>query len=193
MGGVMANRASIVQRKTGHPVQFEITAPSRTSLQEWINSANLKPNDYIFRSRSEPYSHISTRQYARLVKVWARSIGLYPKLYGTHSLRRTKAALIYKQSKNLRADQLLLGHTKLESTVKYLGIEVDDALELAEKTEILSLKPEKQQILAPELGVNVCIQPMRTLTHMMMSGRLLPISDITPFYPSSMVQGWISC
>ena len=135
-GGAIANRASVVQRKTGHPVQFEITAPSRTSLQEWVNSANLKPNDYIFRSRSEPHSHISTRQYARLVKTWVRSIGLDPKLYGTHSLRRTKAALIYKQSKNLRAVQLLLGHTKLESTVKYLGIEMDDALELAEKTEI---------------------------------------------------------
>lgn len=81
-------------------------------------------------------SHISTRQYACIVKSWIAEIGLNPLDYGTHSLRRTKATLIYKRTKNLRAIQLLLGHTKLESTVRYLGIEVDDALELAEQTEV---------------------------------------------------------
>lgn len=60
-----------------------------------------------------------------------RLIGLDPTVYGTHSLRRTKATLIYRRTKNLRAVQLLLGHTKLESTVRYLGIEVDDALEIS--------------------------------------------------------------
>ena len=93
-------------------------------------------NDYLFKSRFKNSQHLSTRQYARLVKSWVAEIGLNPSDYGTHSLRRTKATLIYKRTKNLRAVQLLLGHTKLESTVRYLGIEVDDALEMAEKTEV---------------------------------------------------------
>jgi integrase len=67
---------------------------------------------------------------------WVREIGLDPASYGTHSIRRTKSTLIYRRTRNLRAVQLLLGHTKLESTVRYLGIEVDDALEIAEQTEV---------------------------------------------------------
>ncbi|PPC79701.1 MAG: integrase, partial [Methylotenera sp.] len=80
--------------------------------------------------------HLSTRQYARIVHKWVKLIGLDPSNYGTHTMRRTKASLIYRRTKNLRAVQLLLGHTKLESTVRYLGIEVDDALEIAEQTEV---------------------------------------------------------
>ena len=80
--------------------------------------------------------HISTRQYARIVSAWEASIGLDPAEYGTHSIRRTKVSLIYRKTRNLRAVQLLLGHRKLESTVRYLGIEVDDALEIAEHTDI---------------------------------------------------------
>ena len=67
---------------------------------------------------------------------WLSLIGLDPALFGTHSLRRTKATLIYRKTGNLRAVQLLLGHTKIESTVRYLGIEVDDALAIAEQVEI---------------------------------------------------------
>ena len=92
--------------------------------------------DYLFKSRNRVSSHLSTRQYARRVNAWVRDIGLDPAEYGTHSMRRTKASLIYRQTKNIRAVQLLLGHTKLESTVRYLGIDVDDALELSEHTEI---------------------------------------------------------
>ncbi len=80
--------------------------------------------------------HLSSRQYARIVEGWVSAIGLDASRYGIHSLQRTKATLIYKRTKNLRAEQLLLGHSKLESTVRYLGIEVDDALEIAEQTEI---------------------------------------------------------
>ena len=87
-------------------------------------------------SRKDPSRHLSSRQYARLVVDWANSIGLNPADFGTHSLRRTKAAMIYRQTGNLRAVQLLLGHNKLESTVRYLGIEVDDALEIAEKLDL---------------------------------------------------------
>ena len=134
--GRVQSRAQIVQQKTGRPVQFEITQQTRQSLTEWISQEELRPADYIFTSRVANSPHLSRRQYARIVEQWVLEIGLDPALYGTHSLRRTKAALIYRRTKNLRAVQLLLGHTKLESTVRYLGIDVDDALELSEQTEV---------------------------------------------------------
>ncbi len=134
--GHVANRAKILQRKTGHPVQFEITARTRGSLTAWISRSALGPNQPLFPSRQNGLCHLSTRQYSRLVKSWVAMIGLDPAGYGTHSMGRTKATLIYRQTQNLRAVQLLLGHTKLESTVRYLGIEVDDALKIAEQTEI---------------------------------------------------------
>ncbi len=105
------------------------------ALTQWVLRAGLRSEDFLFPSRSRRSQHVSTRQYARIVKAWVEEIGLDSAAYGTHSLRRTKASLIYRRTKNLRAVQLLLGHTKLESTVRYLGIEVDDALELAEQTE----------------------------------------------------------
>ena len=134
--GMIVRRASIIQKKTHLPVQFEITQQTRESLNIWINSKSRAQSEYLFPSRNGPQRHISTRQYARIVKGWVALIGLNPNSYGTHSMRRTKATLIYKETKNLRAIQLLLGHTKLESTVRYLGVEVDDALEISEHTEI---------------------------------------------------------
>lgn len=135
-GGRVQSRALIVQKKTGQPVQFEITPQTRRSLEEWISRLKPHSRGYLFPSRVRKSPHLSTRQYARIVKRWVISIGLDPTLYGTHSMRRTKVALIYKRTGNLRAVQLLLGHTRLESTVRYLGIDVDDALQLAEQTEI---------------------------------------------------------
>jgi len=135
-GNQVSKRGMIMQQKTQQPVQFEITEQTREALANWINQATLTSEDYLFKSRMKKLPHISTRQYARIVESWVSQIGLDPADYGTHSLRRTKASLIYKRTKNLRAIQLLLGHTKLESTVRYLGIEVDDALEMAEQTEI---------------------------------------------------------
>ena len=135
-GSSISKRAMVMQQKTKQPVQFEITERSRNAIGNWINHANLSNDDYLFKSRFKASPHISTRQYARIVGSWISEIGLDPVDYGTHSLRRTKASLIYRQTKNLRAVQLLLGHTKLESTVRYLGIEVDDALEMAEQTEV---------------------------------------------------------
>ena len=135
-GGRVQSRARIVQRKTGRPVQFEITEQTRESTTKWINLAELRHSDYLFPSRIESSPHLSRRQYARIVDGWVSEIGLDAALYGTHSLRRTKVSLIYRRTKNLRAVQLLLGHTNLESTVRYLGIEVDDALELSEQTEV---------------------------------------------------------
>lgn len=129
-------RATVVQRKTGQPVRFEVTEQTRDALESWIAQAKLGANSYLFPSRLSASPHLSTRQYARIVKGWVSMIGLDPDAYGTHSLRRTKATLIYRRTKNLRAVQLLLGHTKLESTVRYLGIEVDDALQIAEQTEV---------------------------------------------------------
>ena len=130
------SRAMICQQKTGIPVQFEITEQTRKSIEAWYAKARLKYDDYLFPSRNMNSPHITTRQYARIAKSWFTLIELDPYTYGTHSLRRTKATLIYRRTKNIRAVQLLLGHTKLESTVRYLGIEVDDALEIAEHTEV---------------------------------------------------------
>jgi integrase len=90
----------------------------------------------LFPSRFHASPHLSTRQYARLVRDWVSAIGLDPAGYGTHSLRRTKAALIYRKTGNLRAVQLLLGHTKVDSTVRYLGVELEDALGIAERIDI---------------------------------------------------------
>jgi len=135
-GGRIASRAIVMQQKTRRPVQFEITEQTREPLKSWIDQAKLKPDQYIFPSRIHGSPHLSTRQYARIVEHWVKSIGLDPAAYGTHTMRRTKATLIYRKTKNLRAVQLLLGHTKLESTVRYLGIEVDDALEISEQTEV---------------------------------------------------------
>ncbi len=134
--GRVASRAMIMQLKTQRPVQFEITSQTRESITAWIRYANLAASEFLFPSRSNRLNHVSRRQYARIVESWVTEIGLDPSMYGTHSLRRSKASLIYRRTKNLRAIQLLLGHAKLESTVRYLGIEVDDALELAEQTEV---------------------------------------------------------
>jgi integrase len=135
-GGVLRERSTIIQQKTGRPVPFEITAPTRDALLAWLQQRGKRHDDWLFPSRSRRGAHISTRQYARLVDAWARMIDLEPAAYGTHSLRRTKVALVYKKTGNLRACQLLLGHRKLESTVRYLGIEVDDALELSEQIDL---------------------------------------------------------
>ena len=129
------SRAMVVQHKTQEPVRFELTEQTRDAIEAWVDQAALNPDSYLFPSRVPGSPHLSTRQYARIVKRWAAMIGRNPREYGTHSLRRTKATLVYRRTKNLRAVQLLLGHTKLESTVRYLGIEVDDALDISEQTE----------------------------------------------------------
>lgn len=134
-GERVAARAKVMQQKTGQPVQFEMTGPTRQAVETWIVVAHLKSGDFLFPSRVHESPHIGTRQYARIVDSWVEEIGLDSAAYGTHSMRRTKPSLIYRRTKNLRAVQLLLGHSKLESTVRYLGIEVEDALELAEQTD----------------------------------------------------------
>jgi integrase len=135
-GGQVRTRAIVVQQKTGRPVQFELRDDARASLLAWLETRGGKLDDYVFPSRIKHIAHISTRQYARLVDEWVVGIGLRSDDYGTHSLRRTKASIIYKATGNLRAVQILLGHTKIESTVRYLGVDVEDALKLAEVTEI---------------------------------------------------------
>ena len=134
--GALRRRATVIQQKTGRPVQFEITEQTRRSLADWLKRRRGEPDGWVFPSRMHPVAHLSTRQYIRLVKEWVALIGLEPAAYGSHSLRRTKVSLLYRKTGNLRACQLLLGHTKLESTVRYLGVELDDALELSEGLEI---------------------------------------------------------
>jgi integrase len=135
-GQEIRSRATTVQRKTGRPVQFEVTQQTRDALLRWIGVRQLRSGDPLFPSRTDPTRSLTTRQYSRLVASWVSSIGLDRLAYGTHSLRRTKPAMIYRRTGNIRAVQLLLGHTKLESTVRYLGIEVDDALAISEQTEL---------------------------------------------------------
>jgi integrase len=135
-GEHVVSRATVLQQKTGQPVRFELTEQTREAVQAWIAERKLSAGDFLFPSRHRHSPHISPRQYARIVNRWVSLIGLDPHDYGTHSLRRTKATLVYRRTKNLRAVQLLLGHKKLESTVRYLGIEVEDALEMAERTEV---------------------------------------------------------
>lgn len=136
IGCQIRHRAIIVQRKTGKPVQFELMGDARASLLAWLERRGGTVDDYVFPSRVDRTSHMSTRQYARLVDEWVAGTGLRREEYGTHSLRRTKASIIYKATGNLRAVQILLGHTKIENTVRYLGVDVEDALALAEATEI---------------------------------------------------------
>lgn len=135
-GGSVRNRATIVQQKTGRPVQFELMTDARRSLLAWLDLRQGTVTDFLFPSRVDCLGHLSTRQYARLVSEWVRAIGLNDWEYGTHSLRRTKASLIYKKTGNLRAVQILLGHSKIESTIRYLGVDIDDALTLSERIEI---------------------------------------------------------
>jgi len=135
-GGYAIDRATVRQKKTGQPVRFELTEQTRQAVDDYIQIAGKKSGEFMFIGRRDPGRNMSTRQYARLVSDWIAKIGLDPHLFGTHSLRRTKATLIYRRTGNLRAVQLLLGHTKIESTVRYLGIDVDDALAIAEQVDI---------------------------------------------------------
>jgi integrase len=134
--GYAVDRATVRQKKTGRPVKFELTDQTREAIDDYLRVTNRKVGEFLFTGRSGVGRCMTTRQYARLVSGWIASIGLDPKLFGTHSLRRTKATLIYRRTGNLRAVQLLLGHTKIESTVRYLGIEVDDALSIAEQIDV---------------------------------------------------------
>ncbi len=135
-GTDIRSRAMVIQQKTGRPVQFELTGDVRGSLAAWLHRRGGTADDFVFPSRINHGQPMSTRQYARLVDEWVTAIGLRREDYGTHSMRRTKAAMIYRATGNLRAVQILLGHTKIENTVRYLGVDVEDALILAERTEI---------------------------------------------------------
>src|SRR5258708_11409453 len=135
--GYTMDRATVRQRKTGRPVKFELTDQTREAVDHYLRASGKRPGTFLFTGRGGGIGKgMTTRQYARLVSGWVASIGLDSKLFGTHSLRRTKATLIYRRTGNLRAVQLLLGHTKIESTVRYLGIEVDDALAIAEQIDV---------------------------------------------------------
>ena len=136
VGDHVRERVSVIQSKTQRPVQFEVSEGTRDSIWNWVCSPAMLAVTHLLPSRFHDRPHVSTRQYARIVRHWVAAIGLDPSGYGTHSLRRTKAALIYRKTGNLRAVQLLLGHTKVDSTVRYLGVELEDALSIAEKIDI---------------------------------------------------------
>jgi integrase len=135
-GGQIRTRALVMQQKTGRPVQFELLPDARASLRAWLDRRGGTVDDDVFPGRVDHNGHLGTRQYARLVDEWVTGVGLMRSEYGTHSLRRTKASIMYRATGNLRAVQILLGHSKIENTVCYLGIDIEDALALAENTEI---------------------------------------------------------
>ena len=134
--GYAVDRAIVLQRKTGRPVKFELSEQTRQAIDCYLKTRLKSTGEFLFPSRRRLGRGLSTRQYARLLSRWVSSIGLDPKVFGTHSLRRTKATLIYKRTGNLRAVQLLLGHTKIESTARYLGVELDDGLTIAEQIDL---------------------------------------------------------
>jgi integrase len=134
--GYAVERVTIRQHKTGRPVRFELSEQTREAVDDYLKSVRTDPGGYLFPSRVHDGAHLSTRQYARLLRDWVGDIGLDPAFYGTHSLRRTKATMIYKRTGNLRAVQILLGYTRIESTVRYLGVEIDDALAIAGQTDV---------------------------------------------------------
>jgi integrase len=131
----MFARVKLIQQKTDVEVQFEVTARTQQSLMKWIFVAALKTSDYLFPSLIRNEQPISYSYYRSLVRSWASNIGLDPNLYGTHSMRRTKATLVYAKTKDIRAVQLLLGHTRVDNTIRYLGVELEDALTLSESTD----------------------------------------------------------
>ena len=135
-GGYTADRATVRQKKTGRPVRFELSEQTRQAVDYYLKATGKRLGEFLFTDRRGPDRNMTTRQYARLVSEWIGSVGLDPRLFGTHSPRRTKATLIDRRTGNLRVVQLLLGHTEIESTVRYLGIEVDDALAIAEQVDI---------------------------------------------------------
>lgn len=136
VAGRVKERASVIQSKTRKPVRFEITETTQLSLERWIRDPEMIGLEFLWPSRIHGSPHLSTRQYARIVRSWVTSLGLEPSAYGTHSMRRTKVAQIYKKTGNLRAVQLLLGHTKMDSTVRYLGVDIEDALSLSEGIDL---------------------------------------------------------
>ena len=133
--GYAVDWVTIRQHKTGRPVRFELTEQTREAVDDYLKPVRTGPGGYLFPSRVHDGAHLSTRQYARLLRDWLGDIGLDPEICGTHS-RRIKATTICKRSGNLRAVQILLGHTRIESTVRYLGVEIDDGLAIAEQTDV---------------------------------------------------------
>ncbi|MEM9963456.1 MAG: tyrosine-type recombinase/integrase [Pseudomonadota bacterium] len=134
--GQVKERTSILQSKTQKPVRFELTEGTRRSIEQWLGHPMMVGQEHLCPGNFHEPLHISTRQYARLVRDWVTSTGLESSAYGTHSMRRKKVAQIYRKTGNLRAVQLLLGHTKMDSTVRYLGVELEDALAISEAVEI---------------------------------------------------------
>lgn len=161
-GDQVRTRSLVSQRKTGAPVQFEITEQARSALAKWVNGRGLSGSDWLFPSRAHKHEPMTTRQYGRLVDDWIASIGLSAAAYGTHSLRRTKAALIYRKTGNIRAVQLLLGHTKLDSTVRYLGVEVEDALAIKHR-RLTRLPAEEGGRLCPLIAESGSSEPTHVL------------------------------
>jgi integrase len=126
-----------MQQKTQQrPVHFEITETTRDAVGTWTSRARLRTEDFLFPSRVHTSPHLSTRQYAPILDSWVQEMGLDPAAYGTHSMRRTKASLIYRRTKTFEQFNYCLVTPSRKAQCVNLSIEVDDALEMAEQTEV---------------------------------------------------------
>jgi integrase len=134
--GQIKERASVLQSKTQKPVRFEISEGTRSLVAKWMEDPLMVGSEFLWPGRFHERLYISTCQYARIVRERVASIGLEMTAYGTHSMRKTKVTQIYKKTGNLRAVQLLLGHTKMDSTARYLGVELEGPLAIAQAIEI---------------------------------------------------------
>ncbi|ARC94536.1 integrase [Vibrio coralliilyticus] len=133
--GVIYDRVQCIQQITGTDAHYEITPRTQQSISRWIFAASLEASSFLFPSSRRSGQPISYSFYRSIIRSWAVKLGLNADYYGTHSMRRTKATLIYARTQNIRAVQILLGHSKLDNTVRYLRVELEDALRLSEKTD----------------------------------------------------------
>lgn len=171
----------MIQSKTGKPVRFEITETTRRSLEIWIADPEMIGAGFLWPSRLHDLPHMSRRQYARILRGWVMSIGLEPSAYGTHSMRRTKVTQLYKKTGNLRAVQLLLGHTKMDSMVRYLGVEIEDALSLSESIDLRSPADRRVTRRSARTRRWIAYPPRRgTVCHR--SSRLQQVCSIEPSF-----------
>jgi len=135
--GQMKRSFTIRMEKTSKPVEVTISETAREAIEALIAHNGIDDQHYLFTAPTRPKGeHMASVTYRKLVKDWCRLIHLDPAQYSTHSLRRTRPSIIYRRTGNLRSIQLLLGHSNIGMTQRYLGIEEEDALDLARQHEV---------------------------------------------------------
>ena len=133
--GKVKNKFSVIQIKTGQPVEITLTQKTIDYVQDWLNSESIYYG-YVFKGATID-SHLSIERYRVGIKNWVKSIGLNPREYSTHSVRRTKPSIVYKETGNIEEVKRMLGHTTLAMTSEYLGIDKEKVSDLATRINVL--------------------------------------------------------